>query len=83
MVFFALRLILRFLRLDPPFLAAKGFSEDKLFHMLFFTGAAGAAAGIAGEGIAGAGIAGAGIAGAGAAGVVGGVGGGADILVYR
>ena len=72
-VFLALRLILRFLRLEPP-LAANGFSEDKLFHMVFFTGAAGAGAAAAG----GAGGA------AGAAGAVGGVGGGgADILVYR
>jgi hypothetical protein len=69
LAFFTLRLSLFFLRLEPPFLAAKGFSALRLFHMLFGLLAAG----------------GRGAGGAAAAGGIGGVGTGeegADILTY-
>ena len=92
MAFLALRVILRFLRLEPPVLVAKGFSEAILFHILLGLFAAGGMGGIGGigdigraEGIGGIGdigraegIGGAGMGGAAMGGATGGAG--PDIL---
>jgi hypothetical protein len=85
MAFLALRVILRFLRLEPPVLVAKGFSEAILFHILLGLFAAGGMGGIGGigdigraEGIGGAGMGGAAMGGAAMGGATGGAG--PDIL---
>jgi len=83
MAFLALRVILRFLRLEPPVLVAKGFSEAILFHILLGLFAAGGMGGIGGIGGIGdigraEGIGGAGMGGAAMGGATGGAG--PDIL---
>jgi len=83
MAFLALRVILRFLRLEPPVLVAKGFSEAILFHILlglFAAGGMGGMGGIGGIGDIGRaeGIGGAGMGGAAMGGATGGAG--PDIL---
>ena len=80
MAFLALRVILRFLRLEPPVLVAKGFSEAILFHILLGLFAAGGMGGIGGIGDIGRaeGIGGAGMGGAAMGGATGGAG--PDIL---